>query len=297
MKHSLTVLCAAVLAASCTIMPEPVPVNIIFMGKAPVEVKSGSPDGSDIGKLDLLVFRSRDGMLLDKCSCIGNLPLEVSVPSGQECRWYIIANAPEDFDGCTTLEEFLSKEVRLTDGPVMHSEGVSVFRESGTTVQAQLSRFACKVGVSRICMNWADALPCILETIALTNVLETTSTGLSMTGTYLNCGVVSEDLGGLLAQHPCIEITSHEPLNVGITLACMPSSGRTRLALCIIAPDGPNWYPIDLPQMEGNHYYLVDNLVINGPGAPDVDMPVERTPVDFSVHVKPWEDNSVPIQL
>lgn len=297
MKHTLTLLSTAFLLASCTIMPEPVPVNVIFMGKAPVQVKSGSRnDDSTIGNLDLLVFRSRDGMLLDRCSCSGNQPLEVCLPSGEKCQWYIIANSAELFDGCTALEEFLQTEIKLSDGPVMHSEGVSVFSQSGTTVQAELSRFACKVGLGRICMNWADALPCTLDTVALTNVLETTSPSFSHNYSRFNCGVVSNDLDGLIAQFPGLGIYSREPVEVGFTLFCMPSGG-TRLALCITAPDGPNWYPIDLPEMEGNHYYLVDNVVINGPGAPGVDLPVERIPMDYEVRIKPWEVNSVPVQL
>jgi hypothetical protein len=297
MKRTLTAFCAAFMAISCTIMPEPVPVNVIFMGKAPAQVKSGAwDDDQTIGKLDLLVYRNRDGMLLYSCSRRGNLPLEVCVPAGEECRWYLIANAAEPFGGCTTLEEFLLKEIHLQDGPVMHSEGVSTFTQSGTTVQAQLSRYACKVGLGSICMNWDDAFPCTLDLVALTNVLETTSPGQSLTNTYYNCGVVSEDFGGLVAQYPGLEINSREPFDVGTTLFCIPSD-RTRLALCITARDGPNWYPIDLPHMEGNRYYLVDKVVINGPGAPGADVEIERVPMSFTLGIKPWEENSIPIQL
>lgn len=296
MRHALTALCAAFLAASCTIMPEPVPVNVIFMGKTPVHVKGGMDDDS-IGHLDLLVFRTRDGMLLDKCCRDGNLPMEARLPSGEQCRWYIVANAEGRFDGCTFLEEFLETEIALTDGPVMHSEGLSVFWESGTTVQAELRRFACKVGLGSICMNWSDALPCTVKTVALTNVLETTSPDQTSThNTLVNCGVVSEDLDGLIASYPELELDTQVPVEIGTTLFCMPS-GSTRLALCISAPDGLNWYPIELPQMEENHFYLVDNVVINGPGAPGPDMPVERIPASFDVSIKPWEENNVPIQL
>lgn len=297
MIRHLTVLLAACIAAGCTIMPEPVPaVNIIFMGKAPVQVKGGVwDDDSSIGNLDLLVFRHRDGMLLDRSACMGNQPLEACVPAGEECLWYIVANYPGGIDACTTLEDFLRTDIDLGDGPVMHSEGVSTFRESGVTVQAELSRFACKVGIGSIRMNWLDALPCTLETVALTNVLETTSPTQSTFHAH-NCGVVSEDLGGLIAQYPSLGINSTEPQDVDISLFCMPSDG-TRLALCIQAPDGPNWYPIDLPHMEGNRCYLVDNVVINGPGAPGADMPVERIPLDYMIRVKPWEETSVPMQL
>ena len=297
MIRPVTALFATCLAVSCTIMPEPVPVNVIFMGKAPVQVKSGTwDDDSSVRRLDLLVFRHRDGMLLDRSACTGNQPLEACVPAGEECQWYIVANYPGGIDTCTTLDDFLRTDICLQDGPVMHSEGISTFRESGITVQAELNRYACKVGLGSICMNWADGLPCTLETVALTNVLETTSPSSTSSHVLHNCGVVSEDLGGLIAQYPSLGISSSEPQNVGISLFCMPSDG-TRLALCITAPDGPNWYPIDLPQMEGNRYYLVDNVVINGPGAQGADMPVERIPLDFAISVKPWEEYPVPMQL
>lgn len=296
MNRALTILCSAILAASCTIMPEPVPVNVIFMGKAPVKVKGSVwDDDSSIGSLDLLVFRQRDGMLLHRSSCTGNLPLEASVPSGEPCRWYVLANAAGIIGDCTKVEEFLETRIGLQDGPVMHSEGLETFLEDGTTVQAELTRFACKVGLGRIAMNWQEAIPCALGTVALTNVLETSSPG-NLSQTVYNCGEVSEDMSGYFAQYPGIEISSSEPLEIGTTLFCMPSSS-TRLALCIMAHGLPNWYPIDLPPMEGNHYYLVDNVVINGPGAPGADMSVERSRAEFIVSVKPWEENSVPVQL
>lgn len=297
MNRTVTILCAALVASSCTIMPEPVPVNVIFMGKAPVKVKGGAwDDDCKVGTLDLLVFRSRDGRLLDRSSCTGNLPLEACVPAGEPCRWYIVANAAGCIGDCTTLEEYMQTEFCLQDGPVMHAEGLETFRESGTTVEACLSRFACKVGLGSISVSWTDALPCTLETIALTNVLGTTTPGLSASTAKLNCGEVTEDLSGLIARYPGLEIRDGEPVDLGTSLFCMPSEG-TRIALCITAQGHPNWYPIDLPPMEQNHCYLVDNVVINGPGAPGVDQPVERTQAEFSVRVTPWEEKAVPIQL
>ena len=297
MNRFLTILCAVCLASSCTMMPEPVPVNVIFMGKAPVTVKGGAwADDSSIGSLELLVFRNRDGRLLDRSSCTGNLPLEACVPAGEECRWFVVANASGCIGECTSLEEYMHTEFKLEDGPLMHSEGTATFRESGITVQAELARFACKVGLGSITVHWTDALPCTLETVALTNVLETTSPDMAVNSETYNRGVVSEDLGGLFAQYPGTVISSQEPRDIGTALFCMPSSG-TRLALCIMAQGLPNWYPIDLPQMEGNHCYLVDNVVINGPGAAGVDMPVERTEIEFNISVMPWEENPVPVQM
>lgn len=291
MKRLATALfAAAALAASCTIMPEPVPVNVIFMGKAPVQVKGGWEEDGSIGSLKLLVYRKRDGMLLESGSCYGNCPLKASLPAGEEVLWYMLANAPEGMEE-SALGDFQGTSFSVQDGPVLHAEGCTVFLEN-TSVTACLARFACKVGLGSVSVNWEDALPCSLDTVALADVPVTTAAEALL----YNHGAVTTDLGGLLAQFPRKTISSGAPLTLGTTLYCMPASDA-RLAICIRAWGQSNWYPIELPPMEGNHFYLVDNVVINGPGSAWPGQKPERTCVDFSVRVAPWEDKTVNAQF
>ena len=301
----------ALLAASCN---EPAQVCALFVGTCPAEAVKSVPADESINALDLYVFRAADGQLEARVSGDGNSPLEATVSRGREMRWYMIANAPEGrLPSCTREDAFLASTVLLEDGFVMHGSGNVTFQENGTTVNAVLKRYICKVGIGSLTVDWADALPCSVETIALMNVQG--SAPLSGTPADLplryNCGSIDDDLGDPLGQmlsaSPGVTVESASPVNLGITLWCMPNpsegnsyglpwtSRRTRVAVCLKVWGLENWYPIDLPAMKGNRYYLVDDIVIRGPGAAAPDMLPERIPATFTVKVLGWgiEENNV----
>lgn len=303
----------AVIVLSCN-GPEPAQVNARFVSTCPAAaVKSPLVDDTHIEKLDLLLFRASDGRLETKATGVGSSTIEITVPRDREMKWYMVANAPEGlFPECHTEEDFLNNTVLLEDGFVMHDQGECTFRENGATVTASLSRYLCKVGIGNITIDWADALPCGVETIALMNVQGSAPLSGEPADLPLryNCGVIDSglrtELEGLLSARPGITIKSSLPVSVGATLWCMPNPSdgdsyglpwqnrRTRIALCIKAQGLDNWYPIDLPPMEGNRYYVVDNIVIKGPGAGAPDVKPERVPATFTVRVLDWEDEISP---
>ena len=306
----------ALFAMSCG-RPEPDQVNARFVSTCSAKlVKSATGDDSRIETLDLFVFRTSDGILEARASGDGTSPIEVTVPRDREVNWYMVANAPEGrLLPCLHQDDFLLNTVHMEDGFVMHAQGKTTFREDGTTVTASLSRYLCKVSIGNVTIKWSDALPCKVETIALMNAQG--SAPISGVPTDLplryNCGSIDtgleSTLKGMLSSSPEAEIESDSPVNLGVTLWCMPNpstgdsyglpwqSRRTRIALCIYAQGLDNWYSIDLPPMEGNRHYLVDNIVIKGPGASAPDVKLERVSTLFTARVIDWEEEITPAQF
>lgn len=314
MRKPVIVCGLAFLAMSCQ-RQEPLQVNARFIGTSPsAVVKSyATDDDSLIDRLDLLVFRASDGRLETQVSGNGLSPLEATVSRDREMKWYMIANAPQhSLSGFFSEEEFLSNTILMEDGFVMHGQGKTTFHENGSTVTTALSRYICKVGIGSITMEWTDALPCSLDTIALMNVqgcAPISGIPADLPLRY-NCGKIDTGIGSrldeLLTAHPGVRIESSSPVEPDVTLWCMPNPSkgdsyglpwqnrRTRIALCISAWGQNNWYPIDLPPMEGNKYYYVDNIVIKGPGASAPDVRPERVPASFTVRILNWEEEITP---
>ena len=316
MRKHVIVCGLALLATSCH-MHEPQQVCARFVGTCnSAVVKSPMDDDSVIRRLDLLVFRASDGLLEARASGDGSSPLEATVSRDREIDWYIIANAPQQrLSKCSNEEVFLDNTIMMEDGFVMHCQGKTTLREDGTTITARLSRYICKVGVGSVTIDWADALPCRLDTIALMNVQGSSPVSgipADLPVRY-NCGTIDKGLGNRLAEmltaSPGVTIESVSPVNMDVSLWCMPNPSegnsygmpwqnrRTRIAVCINVRGQDNWYPIDLPPMEGNKYFYVDNIVIKGPGAIAPDIRPERVPASFTVRILDWEEEITPAQF
>lgn len=298
MKKVINVLAAALMTLSCHNMEKVSTVNVTFMGKAPsCSVKSAAwDDDSTVQHLDLYIFRKRDGVLLERLSCTGNAPISANIPMGQEISWHMIANAPEGMLPLeTSLSGFLNTVILLEDGPVMQTCGNAVFTEDGITVTGELSRYACKVSIGSINVLWADAQPCTLEKIVLMSAPGACTVGGNLPGEeyIFNKGKLDEVLPETLYTA------------AGSTLYCMPnpsdgdsyglpwSPRRTRVAICLKMRGEDNWFPVDLPSLERNHHYMVDNIVIKGPGTTGPDMKIERTSLDFCVQIHEWMESDV----
>lgn len=309
MRRLIIILALAFTAISCH-RNEPLHVCAHFtVTTASAGTKGFQDDDSKIDKLDLLVFRDSDGRLEARASGDGSSPLEVTVSRGRKMNWYIVANAPDGrIPFCTRESEFLETAILLEDGFVMHSQGKTTFMESGSVITAAMSRYVCKVGIGRISIQWGDALPCRLETVALMNVQGSSPVSGIPADLPLryNCGAIDTSLDGLLSASPGIEIESSSPVNLGLSFWCMPNPSegnsyslpwqprRTRIALCIHAYGQDNWYPIDLPAMEGNRFYCVDDIVIKGPGASAPDTLPVRVTSTFTVRVLDWAEEDAP---
>ena len=315
MRRLFIVLSTAFLPLSCC-KEEPRTIEAVFLGTSPMTVvKSAGDDDLDISRLDLFVFRSADGLLEARASADSLSPLSVSLTRGRKMSWFMFANAPEGyFPHVGSLDEFMRQTVLLEDGPLMHAKGDTAFLDTGTTVKAMLKRYACKVGIRDISIAWTDALPCRVTKAVLLNVQGSAPLSGEPADLELryNCGVIDElgyPLDGMLEACPGVEITDSQPVQLDIRLSCMPNPSdgnsyglpwqprRTRVALCLNILGEDNWYPIDLPPMEGNCFYYVESIVIKGPGAAGADLPPERTSADFIIRVREWTESDTNVDF
>lgn len=321
--------------ASCGKQPEDpsaegdqmrVPVRFDVVNRGAETRGAVSGEGDAVASLDLLVFRASDGMLdTYKRLTSGALSVEAEVTSGRSMHWWVVANAPSGVLAAFQEESvFLSALTRLEDtgsaAMVMHAEGTKTFTASANSVSSQLVRYASKVSLRDVTVEWLDAFAyaptCRLQTVALVNAVGTTPysgtpTAPAASGAWFNRSSVETTLTAVqkvfLVWDTGLNIPSSATVTPAIELYAMPnpsttvlwatdtpwSPRRTRMAVELVIDGVSNWYSVDMPAMEGNKHYQVSNLIIRGPGMPAPDMALERSSVSFTVNVVGWDDNSL----
>lgn len=331
MKGVLATLCAAsaVLAAvSCSREPQPEGDG----GRSTVSFVVGSrtrasvtPHEGEVTSLDVLVFRSGDGALENAARVEGSGVDRISaeLTAGVPVRWYVVANAPAGVLSYGTESAFREGVTLLTHGTesslVMYGSGSLPEGPVSEAVPVALDRYACKVTVESLTVDWPDAFTMASEValgrIVLVNVVGSTPwSGIPAAGGlwYNRMGLESglppyvadmtvKDYGGM-ALEPGVAADVASPLY------CMPnpvandvnsanapewSLRSTRVAVELLLDGTANWYPVDLPAMRCNTHYVIRSLVLKGPGSVGPDWPVEREDVRFSVSVEPWVDGDI----
>lgn len=331
MKGVLATLCAAcavLLAGSCT--REPLAEG--DGGRSTVSFVVGSqtrasvtPHEGEVTSLDVLVFRSGNGVLDNgaRVEGAGVDRISVELTAGVALRWYVVANAPRGLLSYVSESTFLEGLTLLTHGTetslVMLGSGSLPEGPVAESVQVALDRYACKVTVETVTVEWADAFTMAssvtLGRIALVNVVGSTPwSGTPAAGElwYNRMGVES----GLPAYVADMTVKDYEgrtlqegvAADVASPLYCMPnpvandvnsanapewSPRSTRVAVEVLLDGKANWYPVDLPAMRCNTHYVIRSLVLTGPGSQGPDWPVERDDVRFSVSVEPWVNGDI----
>lgn len=322
MKLATGILAALLLLSGCKCLPvEETRISVRF--KADIQVKSLPVDESSIKRLDLLAFRSIDGVIDTYASCVGqNLDgISAEVSAGYSLNWHLVANAPVGaFSGITREEDFLVRNTLLshtTDTTlVMHGEGCRTFSAGDAPLMVYLKRYVSKVSVGSVRASWLDgyanAPECILETVTLVNARGQIGWGgvpsASADGLWYNRSALN-DLDGTVAdclvRHPNISL-GVTAVNVDAVLYTLPNPSecsdnasvqpwaprRTRIVLGIRTEGILQWYPIDLPSMQCNTHYRVEDLIISGPGALQPDGTIDRSSISFNVELRPWVSNT-----
>lgn len=315
------------LLSGCNGLPsEETRISVRF--KTHVQVKSMPDDESSVKRLDLLVFRSVDGVIDTYASCTGqNLDgISASVSAGCRLNWYLVANAPEGaFSAITREEDFLSRNTLLSHNTdttlVMHGEGCKTFSEGDAPLTVYLQRYVSKVSVGSVRASWLDgyatAPECILETVALVNARGQIgwdgAPSSSANGLWYNRSALESlegTIGNCLVKHPNLSL-GVTAVNVGAVLYTMPNPSecsdnasvqpwaprRTRIVLGIRTEGILQWYPIDLPAMQCNTHYRVENLIITGPGAEQPDGAIDRRSISFNIELRPWGSNTSNVEF
>lgn len=285
-----------------------------------------------VGSLDVLVFRSGDGMLdgYSRVSGTGVSSVSAELSGGTELRWHVVANAPQgslsgyvsetDFlNGLTTLERTASSSLF-----VMHGAGaITDAGKLAEPVRVWLDRYSCKVSVGTVDVKWKESLPSgsvvSLGRIALVNVVGTTPlSGVPAAGSlWYNRMDVDGSLSGalsslLVADFSSVPLDGAGTADIDCSLYCMPnptdngvdssnapqwSPRNTRIAVEIIVDGMANWYPVDIPAMECNRHYVIDRMIVLGPGSDSPDKPVVRSEMEFSFTVVPWGETDIPVSF
>ena len=291
---------------------------------------SVTPHEGNVTSLDVLVFRSNGALDAHaRATAAGTQMVEsvtTEVSGGMPLNWYVIANAPAGtFSSFSTEQSFLAAATLLTHGTteslVMYGKGNLPDGPVSGSVRVSLTRYACKVTLERLTVDWSDAFTMAssvtLGRIVLVNVVGSTPwSGTPAAGDlwYNRMGVESgqasyvEDM--TVRNYRALALQRGVAAEVASPLYCMPNPvssddnsetvptwtpRKTRIAVEILLDGEANWYPIDLPVMSCNTHYLINSLTITGPGSNNPDKPVKRSDIRFTAQVVPWEDTTIPV--
>lgn len=290
--------------------------------------KSGlSSHEESVHSLDVLAFRSDNGRLDAYGRRSGSSSVSASLSVGTTVHYYVIANAPEhSLDGFTSEEDFLSSKLLLAqsplDGFIMKGAGTIVVARDNEPVVVSLDRYVSKVSLRSLSVRYMDEFddnPSVsVGRVALVNAVgDIPWSGTPSAGSvwYNAMGVDSSlgsPLGELLVWDGPVSILSSSPVELGVSLYTFPnptdnavnsltnpvwSVRDSRLAVELVIDGESNWYPVDLPAMRCNRHYVVNELIINGPGAVGPDYPVLRSDISFSVSVSEWDEEDVDVDF
>ena len=326
----LAVLAAGLVSCSHEPVPEREEVRrtlSFVLGEAPLTRASVTPHEDVVSSLDVLCFRSSDGCLENSNRVVSAAGqslsgINVEVGEGKALDWFVVANAPAGALSYATEEAFLSGVTLLTHSTqtslVMMGSGTLAQGAQSAPVEVGLDRYSCKVTVKEVVVDWPDAFTAYssvtLGRVVLVNVVGSTpwSGQPADGGTWYNRMQPDYEAPSLVQDLTVrqfgIPVAQGVPVDVESPLYCMPnpvsngvnsknapewSPRSTRVAVELVLDGFPSWYPVDLPAMLCNRHYLIEKLVIKGPGSRGPDWPVERDDMQFTVVVQPWVDGYV----
>ena len=276
-----------------------------------------------IKHLDLLVFRREDGVLTSRES-IANGDKAFSIVNGRDYNLYLFGNAPEGLlDGIlyegNLAETILSLEDDDITWPVMFGAAHLDAGHYDSPIEFSLGKYISKVTLGSVTVKWLDEYDytpaCSISRIGLVNVTGSIPLvgGPYTNGTWHNCGEIEpslpEGLAGKIILSSPVTVTGPSAIPMNVSFYAMPnpldsdgwglpwSPRRTRLTLELIIEGIPNWYPVDLPAMECGYEYLIKDLIITGPGSSGPDEMIERSKIELSIEVNPWETESLRIEF
>ena len=288
---------------------------------------SVTPYEDVVSSLDVLCFRTQDGSFGNSNRVVASdgaplTAISTELQDGVSYDWYVVANAPAGSLAYANRTAFLAGLTGLVDGTqtslVMMGRGTVLASEGGDPVPVALDRYACKVTVKEVCVDWPDAFSSYssvtLGRIALVNVVGTTPwSGVPAAGELWYNRMTVDYTAPAYVQDMTVKqygfsLSQGEAKDVESPLYCMPnpvtsnknsknapewSPRSTRVAVELLLDGFPNWYPVDLPAMTCNTHYLINRLTVKGPGSQGPDWPVERDDVQFTVTVQPWVEGEV----
>ena len=268
---------------------------------------SVSNHGPDIKNLSLFAFRKSDGML-EGASNSSRDSVSIRLVSGREYNLYLLANAPKDFsDSISQENEYLRERTSLSENdpssPLLFCSNLS-YKAPEQEPVLELKRFLCRISIGSISVEWPTGTPCTIETIMLINACESTPlSGIpDGMGPRLNCpgaeDALDDSVRDKLVWEGITRINDCSEVILDREFFSMPDPyGKTSLAVRINIAGCDNWYPVSLPQMDCNHDYRINCIVIKGPGSEGPGEDVSRESVSYVISVQPWESSVITVDF
>lgn len=298
---AVVVCCTKTAATAC---PEDT-VRVTF--RAGVPESRASSFESAVSSLDVLVFREGGTELEASARSYGST-LSVSVSKDVPLEFVLVANAPAlAFNSCANLSQFNAVAMRLAqnrrDSFLMTGSG-NFTAGSDFSLDVSLVRCVSKVSVGRVVTSFVSSLPfatlVTLNRIFLENVVDTRCYGSLSPGGWCNrMGVdlsISEPVFSFLDKEIGWLVIGEETISANAEFYCFPnvydngvtsatspdwSPRNTRIVLEFMTDGNLEYYPITLPAMSQNVCYSVNEVILNGRGSSNPDIPVSGgTPVD-----------------
>lgn len=248
-----------------------------------------------VNNLQVFVFRGDD---LDAYATVDNAKeLTLSCTAGER-EVYALVNAP-DYSAVPGKAALLAKVSELSANSLTNFEMVgskSVTLPQASTVSIDVNRIASRVVLKKITRNFTSAalqsLDFTVDAIYLINVAGNTSYDLSAApATWYNVAENKGELASLLYDAPASAIANGQSYDTDHTFYGYPNdlaANTTRLVIETTLGTTKYYYPINLPAMESNKSYEIEEVTITRPGSDDPDEPVSFADASFSVNVIDW---------
>ena len=282
--------------------------------------RPGAPSENRIDNIQVFIFRNSGGAdqgLLDASGIASGATVDVSCTAGEKII-YAVTNAPE-ISGISSVDDLkavvtnLSDNLRanlLTEKFVMVGSTEEDLDFADSQITVEVTRLVAKVQIGRIDFDMSSAYyqnsDIVFKRAYLTNAVSVAHLDEAYTpvaADYLNKGAfVSNSADRLLCYAPNEEIDPTDPAySCEIVLYAYPNPSegddtsldpwtirRTRLVLECTFNSELYYYPIDLPALESNLCYEIDNITITRPGGKTPDEPVQFGDLTFNLTITDW---------
>ena len=248
-----------------------------------------------VNNLQVFVFRGNE---LDAYASVDDAKeLTLSCTAGER-QVYALVNAPDD-SSVSGKDALLAKVSELDANSLDNFEMVgnkSVTLPQDETVQIDVNRIASRVVLKKITRNFtSEALQALnfeVQAIYLINVAGNTSYDLTAApATWYNVAKNNSEIAELLYDAPAASVANGGSYDTKHYFYGYPNDNsvkQTRIVIETMLGTKKYYYPINLPEMDSNKSYEIDEVVITRPGSDDPDVPVSFADASFSINVLDW---------
>ena len=248
-----------------------------------------------VNRLQVFVFRGDD---LDAYASVENAKeLTLSCTAGERVV-YALVNAP-DYSTVPGKAALLAKVSELEANTLTNFEMVgskTVTLPQSEKVSIDVNRIASRVVLKKITRNFTSAalqaLDFTVDAIYLVNVAGNTSYDLTAApAAWYNVAENKNELANLLYDAPAAPIVNGQSYPTAHTFYAYPNDlavNTTRIVIETTLGETKYYYPINLPAMDSNKSYEIEEVKITRPGSDNPDEPVSFADATFSINVIDW---------